>query len=505
MIKTNHKNILFTVRVLFILLALSIVAVLMLNDIVPSGKWHKSTQFLRPSAFFSDLVPLQRTGLSEAGYRQIIDEPVYTTFNYPRPFKTLTVLVKFSNPGQLLIEAGPQNAAFAEAFSLRPLFHPLLNQLAQESAWSLQTFDSATLYQRRSQYQYKTQEQLVVAAPPQQNTAYYGVDWAQPYLPSFDRAVNQSEVNLPLRGSHEFLLATGNNKLDVSIEYVDINKQAGADGLTLVISNWDKQVLAQYPIEDDGDATESGRSSNVQTISRSLELNQVPGVYRFGVSTTSDIVIEHLKINAPYLVANGSISIAGEPDYTKRSSTDFEATIVSSARTFSASTSNRATLQAISVGNELLNLQVPLQSYTYNFPLTRSFSLDTGYSIRLDKPNILIVGRGVFAFDQQSYFSPYPWYLEANLQLDSFPINYIYSSYVPPKTLENGDYEQEIHVNLAEVYAPDQKLRVKISIPQLDGSNAVEIKKMDAYYESDALTFQNASEKFKRFVKRITN
>ncbi len=479
---------------------------LILRDIVPFGRLAIESNFNRPDAFVTELVPTQRVQSAKEGMT-VVKEPVYTTLRFPRPFRTLEVNIDFRNDERLLLEAGPQAEAF-EQYDLQALDHPQLNKIfSQQQIWT-GTEERSRLYQKRSApYIYSSLSQFSSDLPDKQQSGYYGVSWPAPYIPDLKKRglPNAVAYDIPLRGGHEFYVATAFDSLRFEMDVQDINNQAGPDEVTIRIFDWQGNVLAEQLLSDDGQVGQNDPTTSKRMVSAEIVGLTKPDVYRIQVMTTDDIIIHRVAASAPYLVVKGHVSLAGGPEYTAEfgENSSYPLRLTTSGRAWTAQTSHRTTLQTIALGEEAVKVEHPYEVYTYRLARGRSFMLDRGYDLALESGNIVLDGRGVFAFDAAAYFTPLPWLVDESVDIDVLSLNYVVTDYLPPVMNEQtGALTQTISIDLRQVFAPQKALRLQFTAPDMQPAQNFELLSMRLQYKTESLTLRNSWSKFKRFWQR---
>ncbi|MBI4121713.1 MAG: hypothetical protein HY461_00115 [Parcubacteria group bacterium] len=498
-------------RTAIILAAVLLVAVLIKRDLVLSGKLTIEHEFNKPDGFVTEVVPLQRVQTGTNGVK-VSQEPVYTTLRYPRPFRTLAATVDFRNDEGLLLEAGPQTESF-ESYTLQALDHPQLNKLFDSpEVWAASGTDTqkpgqqTQVFQKRSGRFYQSMAELATDLPSKQQSGYYGVPWPRPYIPDLKKANLRNAVayDIPLQGSHEFYLATAADALRVEIDVQDMNNHAGPDTLTMQLFDWQGNVLAEGSLDDDGSSEADGPTSFKRTVAvEAVGLLQAD-VYRLQISTTNDIVIRRLAATAPYLVVKGHVAIFGGTAFAAEFGAEgaYPITLITSSRVWTAQTTHRLTAQTIKLGEEALEVEYAFEPYTYRLSRGRSFDLDKGYALTLEKGNITIDGRGVFAFDQEGFFSPVPWLIDESADIDVLGLNYVITDYVPPVRSPNGLLSQTMSFDLRQVFAPDKAFRLQFAAPDMEATQSFTLVSARLEYKADPITWRNARQKFSRFFKR---
>lgn len=504
----KYKQYLHIARGVMIFGAVMLTVFLLSKDLVLSGHITYSTDFSKGSPFFTELVPVQRVDHLDSGAK-ILSDPIYTTLRYPRPFQEVNLTTEFSNPDGAFIEYGYQNGP-GESFHLQALNHPQLNIIfANQDTWSGLAVDSseqqngisADLYQKRSApYIFAGVDQFWESLPDQQRTGYYGVEVQQPYEPES----KQGTFTLPyqLRGGHTFFTSSTKDVLDITFTFADLNMVPGADDINIELSDWDGNLLATESYTD----TEENQTLPEEGIRLRLRADAIdPGeVLKISLSVTGEIITTDISANTPYFVANGSIWLAGGSVVSDKIQTkplDTE-TVYTSARSWVAHTPHRGSTQRVYIGPETLHIEQPKEYYTYQKSPSDTFLLNKGYGVVFEKGNVQLQGRGVFAFTQESYFSPFPWFIGDSIELENSDIAYVITDYIPPSQLTEGRFVQNVKIDLEDAFAPDKQLRTQFSIPHRVNHDPIILHEMTAEYWSEPVTIQNAKEKALRFIER---
>lgn len=496
----NYKKLLLIIRCLVIAFFVLVLIWLIRRDLVLSGQFDVSHNYQTVSPFFTELVPKQRVAL-EGDSSKFLQEPVYSTLRYPRPFQELTLSMVFKNPDDLFVEFGPQTG-LPEVYTLHGVNHPMLNKLlANEDEWG---HIENRLYQKNLvDYRYASVEQFKDALPDQQSVGYYGVDWETPYLPAFFPQ-EEAVITTPLRGGHDFYAATNKGTYIIELDVQDINSSRGPDPITVTIESWEGEVLEQCELVDDGEDRERGVTSKKRAISCEAATISGPSILLIRIEATQDIIIHEIRTSSAYFVAKDAVQLAGGPDYRSEFGDDAlgSTELFTSSRQWTVLTPHRSTLQSIRLARETVELEEPYETYTYQMPKDQRFLLEDGYSFITEKGNLQIVGRGVYAFSQEHYFSPKPWLIDATTDPQVIGIQYLLTDYNPPVERGNGVLEQTIDVDLSEVFAPEKNLRVQWSLPDKEDHESFYLLGLDASYSSEPVTFSNAKEKLLRFIER---
>jgi len=505
---SNQALVIKRYRQVLIAIAVLVLLVLAWRDIAPRGHLSINHTFGKRSAFVSELVPVDRTRAHRDGMA-VIAEPVYMTVRYPRPFKTVEAELVFSNPADAFIELGPQ-VAVGEVFKRQAINHPQLNTLMEATSWERAAIllpDGPTLWQSRaSDYLYSSAEQFFEQLPDAEHTAYYGLDWLKPYVPDFKRPQQAETQSVPvaLQGAHEFYVATNRDRVAVNLDVTDLNRIKGADEVLVQLRTWDGTVLAEEQLVDDGNISDDGRFSSKRSIEVAFTGLAEESVVSVRVVTTEDVVLQGLRFDAPYLVAKGRVKVAGGPAIEAALGANVTPTVylTTNARALNFHTDHMDTLQTVHVGLESVVIDEPFTNVAYTLAATRRFLLSQGYVLALEKGNVDVQGRGVFAFNSTAYFSPTPWVFDESIDPATHEIAYVIADYTPPQRQKDGVYTQNIRLDLSEVYAPEQHLRMQLTAQGLSSDLPLVLRKLRLNFQSDPITFSNFSEKLKRFIER---
>lgn len=150
------KYILFTYRVLLIIVFLLFFSWLAFQNIVISGKLHLVKDFCTDSDFISDLRPENRVGEIEKGgldtcYQRIFVEPAYIKIKVPRTFNSAIVKITYSNPDEDIFQLGLMKKRINPLdwkFTLRLIENKVFDNLD----WYKLTEQGVTLWQKQKKF-----------------------------------------------------------------------------------------------------------------------------------------------------------------------------------------------------------------------------------------------------------------------------------------------------------------------------------------------------------------
>nr|NIV98544.1 hypothetical protein [Candidatus Saccharibacteria bacterium]NIW78798.1 hypothetical protein [Calditrichia bacterium] len=153
--------------------------------------------------------------------------------------------------------------------------------------------------------------------------------------------------------------------------------------------------------------------------------------------------------------------------------------------------------QELGVNNDLLKVSESHKEFYKEFGV--SSDLNRIYSPQGD---IKLTGNGLFSWDRNLYFNPYPIKLDANSDLDAQGISYVLANY------QNAEHEGEWYYNEQEfdlemVPAPGGTIKFSISAPGVARRQAVPaIAEINLRFYREALTTENWFEIIKLYINK---
>jgi len=394
--------------------------------VAPEGYLQATTRLANPAPFISEPKPGDRIELSEDGrtYR-LLGDPLYLDLTPPGAYERVTVSVAYENRGQPILEIGALANRLDGQYDMVPVESALLDSLP----WSRVSSGDLVLLQRRKQY--ASVDEFLSDPPEMARVASYraGVDW--PYVPeSWVAREDMTVREISLRGRHRILTYSGGEPLAFSFVIQDMNRQAGADPVTVSVykGGEDKDALARTVLEDDGDTTDDQASSGLRTVSVSVP-DAAPGLYRIEFTASGDVFIRKTMFKQAKAVFLGSLYLGDHVGFSDR--TD-PATVIVSGSSLEARTAHADGLQRLTIGDSTLELVEPgIKNYAWLDPLR------TTLSVVSPKRDVILETDGVFALDPEDFFYPLPaeidWHTTAE-DLDRTGIDFVLADYEAPES-----------------------------------------------------------------------
>jgi len=475
------KIILRIIQAIIILLPVALLVWLFNLNFVPSGVLTKVFDFSAPSAYADYLVPQERvTGvLEEAGesFQQIIQDPVYFHVHLPSTFETLRVRVMFNPDDQPFLELGPMITEEAWQYDLRPLW----NQVIEELDWPAIESDEATLYQRRPHF--ATLADFINNPPDMNEVGVYNYSPDIEYrIAGYAPRSEQREYEIYLRGYHQLLTYLGDGeRLDYSFWIQDMNRGEGADPVVINLYKNNKPVDSL--IVPDG---ELWRDLNDGSKVRRIDFirdNLTAGVYKIELNVPTDIFVRRIATSQQKLVIINAVFLGDEVGYS-----EFEkpTELWTNSNYVVAETMHADGTQELGVNDEILRISESHREFYKEFGISNG--LNRIYSPQGD---IKLTGNGLYAWDRDLYFNPYPIKLDANSDLDAQGINYVIADYQKAER-DGGWYYNEAEFDLTKVPAPGGTIKFSISAPGVSRRQALpEIAEIKLDFTRQALSLDN--------------
>ncbi|MDD4995666.1 MAG: hypothetical protein PHW53_04370 [Patescibacteria group bacterium] len=489
------KPILRILQAIIILAPLGLVAWLFNLNFVPSGVLARSFNFSDASPYADFLVPAQRvTGVmneDSVNFQQILDEPVYFHVHLPSAFDKLTVGVKFKPDTQPFLEFGPMITEAAWQYDLRPLW----NKILEEINWITLEAGGLRLYERQDKY--RSVQEFLDNPPSMDEVAVYNYSLPTSYrIPDYEPWAAEREYEIYLRGYHQFLTYIGNGeKLDFSFLIQDMNRGEGAD--PVVVNLYKDGALADSLVIPDG---ELWRPAQQGSALRTVELkkdNLSEGVYKIEFKAPSDIFIRKIITPQQKCVIVNTAFLGDEVGYAEP---ELPAELWTNSSYIVAQTLHADGTQELGAGDETLRVAESFREYYKE--LGNSAGLKRVYSPQGD---IKITGNGLFAWNRDLFFNPFPVKLDANTDLDAQGINFVLTNY--KNAVRDGDwYFAEQTFDLSRVPSPGGTIKFSISAPGVARTQAAPaIGGIDLILEREPITWENWASTARMYFEKLKN
>jgi len=392
------------------------------SAVSPDGYLTIRTDIVEPSPFVSEPKPSERLDLEgEAPYR-VLGNPVYFDLRPPSEFQTVTVSTRYLNRGQQVVEIGALANRLDGQFDMRAAENRLIDSLP----WNRLNSGNFTLLQRSPVYD--SIDDFLAKPPESSRAAVYRTSFSWPYEPvDYQPAADKKTRQVSLRGHHRILTYTGGEPLSFNFSVQDMNRQEGADPVTVsVYREGVKDAVARTVLSDDGNTADDQKSSGLRQVAVSLADPQ-PGLYRVEFTAPGDIFIRTVTTRQNKFVFLNRLYLGDHVGYSDKTP---PVTIHVGGRTIVARTAHEEGLQKLRIDSWELDVREIHHQY---------FSwLGEGrgpFSVTSPRRDILLHTDGVIALHPDDFFSPLPteleWYLNSE-DLSTAGVDFIVTEYEPP-------------------------------------------------------------------------
>lgn len=228
----------------------------------------------------------------------------------------------------------------------------------------------------------------------------YAVD----HVPAGHTEGGVTVVDSPIRGGGVFFTYVEGSELELEIEKQDLNWYPDREILTVQVFSVTGEVVGGFTLEDDGEVLDT-RVRGLPQIGSLRIPGLEPGIYKIRISAAHDLLISRLEVNQQWLVAQGTLFLAGSNSlYTK-------APVLPTALYVGASyegrlgmmTPHEAGLQTAIVTDGEFLAQVTLAEVARK----DSLALPAGaYAVILPRQDVVLETNMYVAFTPESYFEP---------------------------------------------------------------------------------------------------
>lgn len=467
------------IQLLIILIPVVLFVWLLWIDICPSGIKEVSIEVGESSPYIYNILPAER--VSEIAYTDsgdsfvtIVDEPTYFSVELPHTdFDTIEVELEFESNGQPVIELGGLADIYSESYDLEPLLNSQLDQLL----WSAVSDLDTRLLQR--EHNFDSVSDFLSNLPDRGSIGVYHYDLQEPYrIDDYYAQGYEQTFDVSLRGYHKYLTYIKDESFYLAVDYMDMNRTAGADDAVIRVRNEADEVMFEYFINDDGNILENQIDSSGSAL---IDQSGWPeGVYSVELSGTSDMFWRSLKTKQRYMTFVSKIYIADDVGYLEeQKSTGF----YTDAKHLALETTHAESVQMTRVGSSYIDIEATHEKYSHT---VESSGLVYGYSPFGD---IKITGDGKFSFTSDAFFNPDAVSLNVYSDLDALGIDYILTSYSP---VDSGSFwnTASAEFNIDALAKFEDTIKFTISTPALaDLGSTVDVHSITARFKKDPMTF----------------
>jgi len=411
------------IQLLIVSVPVALFAWLLNQELVPTGTFVIRHEVADASPFVDRLLPDSRADL--AG--NITDDPAFFFVHPHRAFDSVDAEIWFKNDSAPIVELGALGNVEAQAYDL----HPLQNLMIDNLGWLRLEKDGKVLLQRTLAY--RSIDDFLASPPPVSKVATYHADLGKPFvLDGYVPTSDTQSIAVSLRGSHELKTYVKDETLSYDLWYMDMNRDEGADPVTLVVTNADGVAVGDARASDDGDISASSQGSSMRHVA--IRIPSLPeGAYKVQMQASRDVFWRTISTTQQKMVFLNTLFLGDEVGYKDVTA---PITMWTEAKHLSFATRHVEGLQ---------NVTVPLSSgppLAIDEPYKR-FELDVKYpgvvAVSTERGDLEVTADGHVAFDWKMYFNPDPVRLTDQTNLDTLGVDYVYATYVSPKKVGDPD------------------------------------------------------------------
>ncbi len=435
-------------------------------------------------------------------YRLITTSPVYFDVVAPRLFPEATLKLYYENPDQQPeIDLGVLQANGTYYYKTLASYNKCIEDILDGlySDWSVvQEKDNILL--QRGEKKYQSLEDFLKNKPEISKVLQfeypisYNLD-----LPGYSINAPSVDINRSLRGKHElytYVDESGVFYLEVQVQ--DINRNFGADPITVTLLDNNNIRYDQIEIDDDGVDIASGQTSREnKVIIDKNDLQQ--GVYKIIFDASDDIFIKSVHTRQKKLVFYGQLYLTDNEEYKDIiGNKSIQPTqVYTESNDITVKTAHENGYQDVDVNGSVVRVDKKHQYFTAN-------DLPEFSTIHIPKNDILIEGEGFFAFSREQYFDPEynivptikKIYDEAALE----NYDYIIGKYHRAQKL-GSKYIAQSEITIPYLYFQENRNNIAsfiFSLPGLpENDRLLKIHKVEIIFEKDPVRIDNILDKIK--------
>lgn len=440
--------------------------------LVPSGVFFISHIVGEESPFIDELQPGTRALESLDGVQAIIGDPAFFFVHPHRDFERIVLEVWFQNDSVPIVELGALTSVNSESYALLPVH----NRLIDESSWYRLDEDGLVLLQREKTYD--SLAAFFVDPPSRDRVATYRTTFDVPYrIDDYQPSSSLQTIDVSLRGHHEFKTYIKNETLSFTFNYMDMNRDDGADVVRTTVFNEAGQPVAEARAADDENSTNDSVATGIKTLE--LQSPGLPeGVYKVVIDTTRDVFFRSIETRQQKIVFSGSVFVGDEIGYHAQA---VGATIWTESNRLRLQTRHAEGVQTVTTDSGALAILEPYEWYVL------SLEGDALERIEIPTGDIEIVTDGKIAFSKSQYFNPDPVSLTSFTKLGDAEIDYVLAEYQSPR--KEGDWlVAQVAFDTEGIYTEDDAWKFTFSTPGIEELDALLlIHAIDVWMYRDAL------------------
>ncbi len=307
---------------------------------------------------------------------------------------------------------------------------------------------------------YDSFEAFYADPPARDKVAVYKADYQAPFrLSGYVPSSQERVIEATLRGQHEFKTYVKNETLDFRFEFMDMNRDEGADFVAVTLFDERGQPVAEARTRDDGDARGDAMASEM----RQVEL-QVPGlsegVYKIVMNASRDIFFRKIKTTQSKIVFLNRLYLGDEIAYRAQTRS---VELWTASKQIRAQTRHAEGVQDLTRGERTFSVSEPYETYT--------FETDGKFApIVIPKGDVEIYVDSPLSFFNDQYFQPDPLIVRPSVDFEQQGIEYVLTSYKTPN--KTGDWlVQTVEFETAPLVFEKKSWKFIFSLPTIRERN----------------------------------
>ncbi len=411
------------IQLLLILIPISLFGWLWHQEIVPSGTFLITHSVNEASPFIDRLLPDQRVSEPEQNeqgewFQTVTGDPAFFFVHPHRSFDTVQADIWFQNDTVPIVELGVLGDEQSQSYSLEPLQNLILDRLN----WPRIGSNGLVLLQRQTSY--PSINAFLENPPPMSEIATYQANLTQPFvLDDYAPESSSVVVDVSLRGFHEFKTYIKDEMLAFDFAYMDMNRDEGADGISILVTNADGVPVGDARASDDGNTLSDANPSELRRVS--VAIPSLPeGVYKVALQVDRDIFWRTVTTSQQKMVFLNNVFLADEVAYREPAQSVHFWT---EAKHLAFVTRHAEGVQSVSTGLRVCVVTVPYARCELEV------TEEGVQEVMTERGDLEVTTDGHIAFLPGMYFNPDPVRLVYNTDLDRLGINYVIASYTSPR------------------------------------------------------------------------
>lgn len=477
-------------QLVLILIPVGLLGWLLNEQIVFDGTYEIQHVVGQPSPFVDQLLPdarVKKPVLQDGEWvQELVADPVFFFVHPQRQFDRAFFDIWFQNTNVPIVEFGGLAQVSPEIYDL----HPIQNLLIDQSTWFRLDDGKTVLLQRNKQFD--SIDAFLNHLPSPDSVAVYHSDVLPPFrLNGYVPTTTEQVITVSLRGRHEFKTYLKDEPLSLQMEFMDMNRDEGADPLSLTVFNEQGQVVGGVNKGDDGDLSKLAQPSSMQSVQ--LSVNDLPeGVYKIVLDASRDLFVRTIKTTQQKFVVMNGLFLADDVGYRPMPQA---VTLFTTAKRLQAQTRHSEGIQTVTIGGKPFSIAQPYELYTY------SASSPGLTDIVVPKPDIELFVDQPVAFSSNAFFNPEPNRLQFYTDLDAQGIDFVIADYQSPE--KRGDWyvahvDMDLHKLTFQTKKPDLRFfregswKFVFSLPGVQEKNAsIKVHALDLAFQGKTFTMRD--------------